>query len=103
MRSSRFPTGTRSPETPTISSSPPCSGTRAPRCITALAGPGSMGANGSILLYKDWLTLDALNEKLYIDSPTGSLGFNPRIDQNPHFFTHLALGRRYGRILHGRR
>ena len=43
-------------------------------------------------LYKDWLTLDALNEKLYIDSPTGSLGFNPRLDQNPHFLTHLALG-----------
>jgi tyrosinase len=43
-------------------------------------------------LYKDWLTLDALNEKLYIDSPTGNLGFNPRMDQNPHFFTHLALG-----------
>jgi N-acetylneuraminic acid mutarotase len=44
------------------------------------------------ILYVDWLSLDALNEKLYIDSPTGSLGFNPRLDQNPHFFTHLALG-----------
>ena len=44
------------------------------------------------VLYKDWLTLDALNEKFYIDSPTGSLGFNPRMDQNPHFFTHFALG-----------
>jgi N-acetylneuraminic acid mutarotase len=43
-------------------------------------------------LYKDWLTLDALNEKLYIDSPSGSLGFNPRLDINPHFLTHLALG-----------
>jgi N-acetylneuraminic acid mutarotase len=43
-------------------------------------------------LYKDWLTLDALNEKFYIDSPNGSLGFNPRLDQNPHFFTHFALG-----------
>ena len=43
-------------------------------------------------LYKDWITLDALNEKFYIDSPTGSLGFNPRLDQNPHFFTHFALG-----------
>ena len=42
--------------------------------------------------HKDWLTLDALNEKFYIDSPSGSLGFNPRIDQNPHFFTHVALG-----------
>jgi N-acetylneuraminic acid mutarotase len=43
-------------------------------------------------LYRDWLTLDALNEKFYIDSPNGSLGFNPRLDQNPHFFTHVALG-----------
>jgi hypothetical protein len=42
--------------------------------------------------FRDWLTLDALNEKFYIDSPTGSLGFNPRLDQNPHFFTHVALG-----------
>lgn len=44
------------------------------------------------LPFRDWLTLDALNEKLYIDSPTGSLGFNPRFDQNPHFFTHVAIG-----------
>jgi peroxiredoxin len=44
------------------------------------------------MLYKDWLTLDALNEKLYIDAPTGSLGFCPRLDQNPHFFTHIAIG-----------
>jgi len=42
--------------------------------------------------FRDWLTLDALNEKFYIDSPTGSLGFNPRTDQNPHFFTHVGLG-----------
>ena len=40
MRSFRFPTGTRSPETPPISSSPPCSGSRAPRSTTARAGPG---------------------------------------------------------------
>jgi N-acetylneuraminic acid mutarotase len=43
-------------------------------------------------IYRDWISLDVLNEKFYIDSPQGSLGFNPRIDQNPHFFTHLALG-----------
>ena len=43
-------------------------------------------------IYRDWLTIDALNEKIYIDSPNGSLGFNPRVDQNPHFFTHVALG-----------
>jgi N-acetylneuraminic acid mutarotase len=44
------------------------------------------------VLWRDWLSLDCLNEKFYIDSPTGSLGFNPRLDQNPHFFTHIALG-----------
>jgi N-acetylneuraminic acid mutarotase len=43
-------------------------------------------------LYRDWISLDALNEKFYIDAPQGSLGFNPRLDQNPHFFTHFALG-----------
>jgi N-acetylneuraminic acid mutarotase len=43
-------------------------------------------------LYRDWISLDALNEKFYIDSPQGSLGFNPRLDQNPHFFTHFGLG-----------
>ncbi len=43
-------------------------------------------------LYREWINLDALNEKFYIDSPTGNLGFNPRLDQNPHFFTHFALG-----------
>jgi N-acetylneuraminic acid mutarotase len=40
MRVLRFRTGTRSPEALTISQSPPRSGTQAPRCITALAGPG---------------------------------------------------------------
>ncbi len=44
------------------------------------------------VLWKGWLSLDCLNEKFYIDSPTGNLGFNPRLDQNPHFFTHIALG-----------
>jgi hypothetical protein len=39
-----------------------------------------------------WLNLDALNEKFYIDGPNGNLGFNPRLDINPHFFTHIALG-----------
>jgi peroxiredoxin/N-acetylneuraminic acid mutarotase len=43
-------------------------------------------------LYKDWLSLDCLNEKIYIDSPTGGVGFNPRLDVNPHFLTHLAIG-----------
>jgi hypothetical protein len=43
-------------------------------------------------LYKDWINLDALNEKIYIDAPTGNRGFNPRMDINPHFLTHLALG-----------
>jgi N-acetylneuraminic acid mutarotase len=44
------------------------------------------------ILYRDWISLDALNETFYIDGPTGSLGFNPRMDANPHFFTHFALG-----------
>jgi Common central domain of tyrosinase/Kelch motif len=42
--------------------------------------------------FKDWLNLDALNEKFYIDAPNGNLGFNPRLDINPHFFTHVSLG-----------
>jgi Common central domain of tyrosinase/Kelch motif len=44
------------------------------------------------ILYRDWLSLDALNENFYIDSPTGSHGFNPKLDTNPHFLTHLAVG-----------
>ena len=43
-------------------------------------------------LWMNWLSLDCLNEKSYIDSATGSLGFCPRLDQNPHFFTHIAIG-----------
>ena len=43
-------------------------------------------------LWMNWLSLDCLNEKLYIDSPTGSLGFCPRLDINPHFLTHIAIG-----------
>jgi Common central domain of tyrosinase/Kelch motif len=39
-----------------------------------------------------WINLDALNEKFYIDGPNGNLGFNPRLDINPHFFTHVGLG-----------
>ena len=54
--------------------------------------PWVNGGDRIDILYRDWLTLDALNEKFYIDAPNGSLGFNPRLDANPHFFTHLALG-----------
>lgn len=43
-------------------------------------------------LYMNWLTLDCLNEKSYIDSAHGSLGFCPRLDVNPHFLTHVAIG-----------
>ncbi len=43
------------------------------------------------IIYRDWITLDALNEKFYIDS-TGSHGFNPRVDLNPHFLTHFGIG-----------
>jgi N-acetylneuraminic acid mutarotase len=44
------------------------------------------------LLYRNWISLDALNEKSYIDSANGGVGFEPHLDQNPHFFTHFALG-----------
>jgi N-acetylneuraminic acid mutarotase len=44
------------------------------------------------LLYRNWISLDALNEKFYIDSANGGVGFEPHLDQNPHFFTHFALG-----------
>ena len=54
--------------------------------------PWVNGGDRIDILYKDWLTLDVLNEKEYIDSPTGNRGFNPRLDVNPHFLTHLALG-----------
>jgi peroxiredoxin/N-acetylneuraminic acid mutarotase len=43
-------------------------------------------------LFMGWLSLDCLNEKAYIDAPTGTIGFCPRMDRNPHFFTHVALG-----------
>ena len=88
---------------PTISSSLPCSGIRAARCITARAGPGSMGANGSICSTRTGSLWTALNEKLYIDSPTGSLGFNPRLDSEPAFLDSSRTRRRYGRLRHGRR
>jgi peroxiredoxin/N-acetylneuraminic acid mutarotase len=42
--------------------------------------------------FMNWLTLDCLSEKFYIDSPEGSLGFCTRLDYNPHFFTHIGLG-----------
>ena len=91
-RISRCRTGTRSPEIPTILIVP-----------AVFRQPGTPLYNGTRwfwvnggeridTLYRDWINLDALNEKFYIDSPTGNLGFNPRLDQNPHFFTHLALG-----------
>ena len=54
--------------------------------------PWVNGGDRIDILYRDWLSLDALHDKLYIDSPTGSLGFNPRLDINPHFLTHLAVG-----------
>lgn len=42
--------------------------------------------------FMNWLSLDCLNEKFYIDSPEGSLGFCTRLDYNPHFFTHIGVG-----------
>ena len=54
--------------------------------------PWVNGGDRIDILYRDWLSLDALNEDFYIDSPTGSHGFNPKLDTNPHFLTHLAVG-----------
>ena len=54
--------------------------------------PWVNGGDRIDIIYKEWINLDALNEKTYINSPTGNIGFNPRMDQNPHFFTHFALG-----------
>ena len=54
--------------------------------------PWANGGERIDILYRDWLSLDALNEDFYIDSPTGSHGFNPKLDTNPHFLTHLAVG-----------
>ncbi len=92
MRILRFPTGTRSPETPTILSSPPFSGTRAATLYNGTRWPWVNGGERIDTLWMNWLSLDCLNEKLYIDSATGSLGFCPRLDHNPHFFTHIAIG-----------
>jgi peroxiredoxin/N-acetylneuraminic acid mutarotase len=44
------------------------------------------------MIFPNWLSWGALNEKFYIDSPTGTLGFCPDFDRNPHFFTHLFIG-----------
>ena len=54
-------------------------------------------------LCMNWLSLDCLNEKLYIDSPTGSLGFCPRIRPEPSFLHSFRHRWRYGRLRHGRR
>ena len=54
--------------------------------------PWVNGGDRIDVLYREWINLSALNETIYIDSPNGKLGFNPRMDQNPHFFTHFALG-----------
>ena len=87
----RCPTGTPSPETKRISRSRSFFAIRAARSLTARAIPGLWGERIDIP-FMNWLTLDCLNEKQYIDSPTGSLGFCPRMDQNPHFFTHISIG-----------
>ena len=59
--------------------------------------PWVNGGDRIDVLYREWINLSALNETFYIDSPNGNLGFNPRMDQNPHFFTHFALGGDIGR------
>ena len=88
----RFPTGTLSPETRPIFRYRSFFVIRKTRCLTAVAGPGSMGGRRSICSSRIGSVWAALNEKFYIDSPTGTLGFCPEFDRNPHFFTHLFLG-----------
>ena len=63
-----------------------------PRCITARAGPGSMAANGSTYFTGTGSVWTLSTRTFYIDSPTGNHGFNPKLDINPHFLTHLAVG-----------
>ena len=55
------------------------------------------------VLYKDWLTLDALNEKFYIDSPNGKPWVQSEDGPEPALLHAFRPRRRYGRILHGRR
>jgi hypothetical protein len=47
----------------------------------------------------DWISLDALNEKFYIDSPPRQPRVQSPARSEPHFFTHFALGG-HGGILH---
>ena len=44
------------------------------------------------MLFGNWISLDALNEKFYIDKLNGSLGFCPQVDINPHSLTHMSVG-----------
>ena len=43
-------------------------------------------------LYRDWINLDALTRSSTSTRRPGTWGFNPRLDQNPYFFTDFALG-----------
>jgi hypothetical protein len=53
-------------------------------------------------LYRDWINLDALNEKFYIDSPTGNSGSIPGSIRT-RTSSRIRPRRRHGRILHRRR
>lgn len=46
----------------------------------------------NVVLAPNWLSVNSLNEPLYIDSATGSFGFCPAVDINPHFLVHIGLG-----------
>ena len=54
-------------------------------------------------LYRDWINLDALNEKFYINSPNGNLRVQSPARSEPALLHPLRPRRRHGRVLHRRR
>jgi hypothetical protein len=54
-------------------------------------------------LYRDWISLDALNEKFYIDSPQGKPWVQSAARSEPALLHAFRPRGRHGRILHGRR
>ena len=54
-------------------------------------------------LYRDWINLDALNEKFYIDSPTRQPWVQSPARSEPALLHALRPRGRHGRILHRRR
>ena len=54
-------------------------------------------------LYRDWISLDALNEKFYIDSPTRQPWVQSQARPEPPLLHSFRPRGRHGRILHRRR